>query len=305
MRIMDDRGSLITEYRNPRSQHFDRLSISEAFDLLNSEDAQVAEAVAAARADVCRAIELVTTAFCAGGRLIYVGAGTSGRLGVLDAAECPPTFRSDPEMVQGIIAGGREALTRSIEGAEDRLEDGERAVEERAVGPNDVVFAIATGGTTPFVHGALHRARRRGAKTIFLACVPKDQVADDADVSIRIVTGPEVITGSTRMKAGTATKMVLNMVSTIAMTGIGKVYQNLMVDVNTHANAKLIDRATRMVQTITNLGRAEAAQLLEVAGGRVKTALVMHARKVDQAAAEQLLQDAGGQVGRIIGSNTC
>ncbi|UCC31688.1 MAG: N-acetylmuramic acid 6-phosphate etherase, partial [Phycisphaerales bacterium] len=210
---MDDRGHLTTEDRNPHSMRLDRLSIDEAFELINREDATVAAAVAAAGSDIRRAIELVATAFRAGGRLIYVGAGTSGRLGVLDATECPPTFLSDPSMVQGVIAGSMEALTRSVEGAEDHPEDGEAAMDERGVGPADVVFAIATGGTTPFVHGALRRARQLGAKTVFLACVPKEQVTDEADVSIRVITGPEVVTGSTRMKAGTATKMVLNMVT--------------------------------------------------------------------------------------------
>jgi len=299
---MDDRSHLTTEHRNPRSRQLDRLSVGEAFDLVNGEDATIARAVAAARDDICRAIELVVAGFRAGGRLIYVGAGTSGRLGVLDAAECPPTFLSDPQTVQGIIAGGPDALTRSIEGAEDRPEAGEAALDENAVGPDDVVFAIATGGTTPYVHGALLRAKQRGAKTVFLACVPKDQVTDDADVSIRVVTGPEVVTGSTRMKAGTATKMVLNLISTIAMVQVGKVYQNLMVDVNTRANAKLVDRGTRMIQTITGVDRDEARALLESAGGRVKTALVMYARKVDRPSAETLLEDADGRVGRIIDS---
>ena len=300
--VMDDRGHLTTEHRNPRSQQLDRLSIPEAFDLINHEDVGIAAAVAAARDDICRAIELVVAALRAGGRLIYVGAGTSRRLGVLDATECPPTFLSDPKTVQGIIAGGPDALTRSVEGAEDRPGAGEAVMDDKTLGPNDVVFAVATGGTTPFVHGALRRAKQRGAKTVFLACVPKDQAADDADVSIRVVTGPEVVTGSTRMKAGTATKMVLNMVSTIAMVQVGKVYQNLMVDVNTRANVKLVDRGIRMIQTITGLGRDDAKALLEAAGGRVKTALVMRARKIDRPAAEALLEDADGHVGRIIDS---
>lgn len=276
------------------------LSIQDAFDLIHREDRTVAEAVAAARDDICRAVELVVGAFRSGGRLIYVGAGTSGRLGVLDATECPPTFLSDPDMVQGIIAGGVPALTRSVEGAEDRSEDGAAAVDEREVGQSDVVFAIATGGTTPFVHGALHRARQLGAKTVFLACVPREQVADEADVSIRVVTGPEVVTGSTRLKAGTATKLVLNMVSTIAMVQLGKVYQNLMVDMNTGANAKLRDRGIRIVQTLTELDRPKSAALLDSAGGHVKTAMVMHARCVDRPAADQLLDSALGHLGKVI-----
>jgi len=297
---MRDRGHLLTEHPNPKSSGLDRMSTAEAFDLMNREDATVARAVSEARADICRAIELVVAAFHSGGRLIYVGAGTSGRLGVLDATECPPTFLSAPTMVQGVIAGGLEALTRSIEGAEDREEVGAAAVDERSVGPTDVVFGIATGGTTPFVHGALRRSKARGAKTVFLACVPANQVADEADVSIRVVTGPEVLTGSTRLKAGTATKMVLNMVTTIAMARIGKVYGNLMVDVNTAANAKLIDRGTRIVQTITELSRDEARRLLDSAQGQVKTAIVMHARQVDRSTAERLIKESDGPLARIL-----
>lgn len=297
---MDNRGDLITEHHNPKSVRLDRMSVVEAFNLVNSEDATVTSAIAAAREGICQAVELVVAAFRAGGRLIYVGAGTSGRLGVLDATECPPTFLSDASMVEGVLAGGFEALTRSVEGAEDDPEDGAAAMDERAVGPADVVFAITTGGTTPFVHGAVRRAGERGAKTVFLACVPTEQVADDADVSIRVVTGPEVLTGSTRMKAGSATKMVLNMVTTIAMVQIGKVYRNLMVDVSTTSNAKLVDRGTRIVQKITGRSREASRALLEAAGGHVKTALVMHARRVDLSTAGQLLREVDGQVGRLI-----
>jgi N-acetylmuramic acid 6-phosphate etherase len=297
---MEDRGHLVTEQRNARSTHFDRLSTSEAFDLMNEEDATVAAAVARARDAICRAIDLVAAAFRAGGRLIYVGAGTSGRLGVLDATECPPTFLSDPVMVQGVIAGGFSALTRSVEGAEDEDGAGAAAMDERAVGRADVVFAIATGGTTPYVHSAIARARQRGAKTVFFGCVPEAQVADEADVSIRVVTGPEVLTGSTRLKAGTATKMVLNMITTIGMMRAGKVYENLMVDVNTVTNGKLVDRGVRIVETITGLPREASRTLLEAGGGRVKTALVMHARKVDRSTAEALLAEADGHVGEVL-----
>ncbi|MCH7884599.1 MAG: N-acetylmuramic acid 6-phosphate etherase [Planctomycetes bacterium] len=297
---MDDRGALTTEHRNPKSERLDRMSVVEAFNLVNSEDATITSAIAAARDEICQAVELVVAAFRAGGRLIYVGAGTSGRLGVLDATECPPTFLANASMVEGVLAGGFEALTRSVEGAEDNPEDGAAAMDERAVGPADVVFAITTGGTTPFVHGAIRRAGQRGAKTVFLACVPTEQVADDADVSIRVVTGPEVLTGSTRMKAGSATKMVLNMVTTIAMVQIGKVYRNLMVDVNTAGNAKLVDRGARIVQTVTGRSPEASRTLLEAAGGHVKTALVMHARRVDLSTAGQLLREVDGQVGRLI-----
>lgn len=278
----------------------DRMTIAQAVDLINSEDATVAGAVASQRTKICEAIELVVAGLKAGGRLFYVGAGTSGRLGVLDATECPPTFLTRPEMVQGIIAGGIDALTRAIEGAEDRMESGEIDIKARQITPQDVVFGIATGGTTPYVHGAISAARALGAKTVFLACVPEDVVADQADVSIRVVTGPEVITGSTRMKAGTATKMVLNMVSTIAMVQLGKVYQNLMVDMNTSANAKLVDRGTRILHTVTGLARGAATELLSAARGRVKTALVMHARKVDCEQAEVLLKEADGYLIRVL-----
>ncbi|MCH7871942.1 MAG: N-acetylmuramic acid 6-phosphate etherase [Planctomycetes bacterium] len=299
---MNDRGHLTTELSNPASEHLGRLSTREAFELFNREDASVAGAVAAARESICCAIDLVVASLRAGGRLIYVGAGTSGRLGVLDATECPPTFLTDPSMVQGVIAGGLDALTRSVEGAEDHPEDGAAAMDQCEVGPSDVVFAIATGGTTPFVHGALAQARKRGAKTVFMACVPKDQVADEADVSIRVITGPELLTGSTRMKAGTATKMVLNMVSSIAMIRLGKVLGNLMVDVNTTGNAKLLDRGRRMVVALTGRSPDEASGLLEAAGGHVKTALVMHAKDVGRAEAQRLLQDAEGNVECVIES---
>jgi len=297
-----DRGHLLTEQRNERSLSIDRMSIEAGFDLMNSEDAKVAAAVAAARPQVVAAIELVVAAFRAGGRLIYVGAGTSGRLGVIDASECPPTFLTDPEMVQGVIAGGREAVFRSIEGAEDSLEAGAAAVDERRVGPRDVVFGIATGGTTPFVHGAIARGRQLGARTVFFACIPVEQCPDEADVSIRVLTGPEVITGSTRLKAGTATKMVLNMVTTLAMVQIGKVYENLMVDVNAHANSKLVDRGARIIARLTGVPRAEALAMLEAAGGRVKTAVVMRRRDVSRETAERLLAEHEQNVRAVLES---
>ncbi len=299
---MEDRGHFLTEQRNPRSMDIDRMSIAQGFDVMNAEDASIAAAVAAARDDVVRAVELVVAAFQAGGRLIYVGAGTSGRLGVLDASECPPTFLSDPEMVQGIIAGGPGAMFRAVEGAEDSRQAGADMMDERAVGPKDVVFGIATGGSTPYVHGALRRARERGARTVFFACVPKEQCDDQADVSIRVLVGPEVLTGSTRLKAGTATKMVLNMVTTLSMIRIGKVYQNLMVDVNSRSNRKLVDRGARMIATVTGVDRQEAFRLLEAADGRVKTAIVMHLRGVDRATAEDLLARHAGRVRDVLES---
>ncbi|MCP4248379.1 MAG: N-acetylmuramic acid 6-phosphate etherase [bacterium] len=297
---MEDRGHLLTERRNPRSMHLDTMTIAEAFDLLNAEDATLPQAVAAARDDICAAVELVVAAFTSGGRLFYIGAGTSGRLGVLDASECPPTFLSDPAMVQGIIAGGWDALRRSIEGAEDHPQDAEAEIDRHDVGPTDVVFGIATGGTTPYVHAAIDRARQRGAKTVFFGCVSKEDVPDNADVSIRVLVGPEVVTGSTRMKAGTATKMVLNTITTIAMVRIGKVYQNLMVDVNTKANAKLVDRGTRMIQTVTDLPREAARELLDRADGLVKVAVVMHACGLGADDARRRLEAHHGHLAKVL-----
>lgn len=297
---MQDRGHLSTEHPNPRSAGLGAASVSEAFDIISAEDAGVAAAVAAAKPSICAAIELVFEALSGGGRLVYVGAGTSGRLGVLDAAECPPTFLADPASVVGIIAGGREALVRSIEGAEDDPAGGAAAMDAAEVTGGDVVVGIATGGTTPFVHGALARARAVGARTVFLACVPREQVADEADVSIRVLTGPEVVTGSTRMKAGTATKMVLNMISTIAHARMGKVYRNLMVDVNTKANAKLVDRGCRILVEILGISREAAAALLEAADGHVKTAIAMQVLGTSRHEATEKLASAGGRLADIM-----
>jgi len=297
---MRDRGHLLTEQTNEHSKSMDRLSVGECFDLMNSQDATVATAVAKAKADIVAAIELVVAALRAGGRLIYVGAGTSGRLGVVDASECPPTFLTAPGMIQGVIAGGDGAMFRAVEGAEDSPEASVMAMKERHIGPKDVVFGIATGATTPFVHGAIEYARQIGAKTVFLACVPKEQCEDRADVSIRVLVGPEVITGSTRLKAGTATKMVLNMMTTVSMVQIGKVYGNLMVDVDTSTNSKLVDRGARIIAAVTSLGRQEALKLLHEAHGRVKTAIVMHSRKVDRQTAERLLAEHDGKVRAVL-----
>ncbi len=298
---MQDRGHLMTELRNEQSMSIDRMSIAEAFDVVNGEDATIAAAVAAAKPSIVAAIELVAAAFRQGGRLLYIGAGTSGRLGVVDASECPPTFLTPPEMVQGIIAGGREAMFRSVEGAEDSEETGAKEIDDRQVGPNDVVFGIATGATTPYVHGAIACAKRRGARTVFFACVPREQCDDQADVSIRVLTGPEVITGSTRMKAGTATKLVLNMVTTLSMVQLGKIYENLMVDVNAYANRKLVDRGGRIISRIAGVSRERGIELLHAADGKIKTALVMHLKNVDREAADALLAKHGGNVRAVIG----
>ena len=290
----------LTEQRNPRSREIDRLSPLEIADLINAEDRMVAQAVGEEREAIGRAMELAVQAFRAGGRLIYVGAGTSGRLGVLDAAEMPPTYHTDPELVQGVIAGGMDALVRAQEGAEDHAEAGAAAMDERNVRAHDFVLGIATSGTTPYVHGALSLARERGAKTGFLLCTyPGRELLATHDVVIAPLVGPEVITGSTRMKAGTATKMVLNTITTGAMVLMGKVLGNLMVDLRVTCE-KLRDRGERILMETTGMERANAVALLERAGGHVKTALVMHGRGVDEDEARRLLEEAGGVVGRVV-----
>ena len=273
----------------------DAMSVADAVALMNRQDLRAVEAVAAVQEQLVLAVQLVVDALSAGGRLIYVGAGTSGRLGVLDASECPPTFRSDPDQVQGIIAGGESAMFRAKEGAEDSADDGAAAIDGKSVGMNDVVCGIAAGGTTPFVHGALRRATEKGARTIFLSCVQPVPNEPPVDVVIRPLVGPEVVTGSTRLKAGTATKLVLNTLTTVAMVRLGKVYENLMVDLKA-TNQKLVDRATRIVAILTQLPRDEAQVLLQRADGHVKVAVVMHKRRANAEDARALLIAAGGSL---------
>lgn len=293
--------SSLTERRNPRTVDIDLATPLEIVDAIAGEDRSVPAAVAAERERIAEAVALAEAAFRAGGRLFYVGAGTSGRLGVLDAAECPPTFGTDPSMVQGLIAGGLPALTRAQEGAEDRPGDGAAAVRAAGVGPSDFVVGIAASGTTPYVRGALDAARQAGARTAFLTCTPvASDVVASVDVVIAPLVGPEVVTGSTRLKAGTATKLVLNMISTGAMIRIGKTYGNLMVDLRA-TNAKLAARSERIVSEVCGLSRADARAALDAAGGGVKVAIVMRARGVDRAEAERLLAESGGALRRIIG----
>lgn len=290
----------ITERRNPRTASIDLATPLEIVDLMNAEDRTVAEAVATQREGIARVVAHVEAAFRAGGRLFYVGAGTSGRLGVLDASECPPTFGSDPEMVQGIIAGGPPALTRAQEGAEDDRATGARAIDERDVGAHDVVVGIAASGTTPYVNEALVRAKARGARTAMVACTPPPAaLLPHLDEAIVAIVGPEVVTGSTRLKAGTATKMVLNMITTGAMIRIGKTYGNLMVDLRA-TNAKLRDRSERILMEVCDLDREGARDLLERAGGRVKTAIVMHKRGLSREDAERALEEQGGVIRRVV-----
>jgi N-acetylmuramic acid 6-phosphate etherase len=297
---MQDRAHLLTEQRLPESMRLDAMTIGDAVALMNEQDRRAVEAVAAVRAEVVRAIELVTAALRQGGRLIYYGAGTSGRLGVLDASECPPTFRADPEMIQGVIAGGPDAMFRAKEGAEDSPEGGAKAVDEKSVAARDVVMGIAAGGTTPFVHGALRRARELGATTIFLTCVQPTSGEPAVDLIIRPLVGPEVLTGSTRLKAGTATKLVLNTITTLAMVQLGKVYENLMVDLRA-SNAKLWDRGARIIATLTGLDRERAMELLKSADGHVKLAVVMQKRNVSADEARRLLEAAHGRLREAAG----
>jgi N-acetylmuramic acid 6-phosphate etherase len=287
--------TLTTENRNPASEGIDRLSPLGIVRLMNDEDAKVAAAVRLEEQAIARAIEIIAERLGRGGRLIYLGAGTSGRLGVLDAAECPPTFNSRPEQVLGLIAGGETALTRAVEGAEDRPELAVADLDRVNVGANDTVVGIATSGRTPYVIAGLQHARRRGAATIGFSCNADPQLAAHCEVLISPIVGPEVISGSTRLKAGTATKLVLNMLSTGAMVRLGKTYGNLMVDLRA-TNTKLLDRSRRIVAVLTGLTQDEAESLLSHCGGEVKTAVVAHRRSVPPGAARELLQNAGGRL---------
>jgi N-acetylmuramic acid 6-phosphate etherase len=296
MKNLQERGHLLTEQVNPNSHNLDQLSSLELVELFNQEDAQAVAATAAAKVELAKAIDRTAECLRHGGRLFYVGAGTSGRLGVLDAAECPPTFCSPPELVQGIIAGGAGALVRSSEDLEDRAEDGDAAIAQRHITQLDVVVGITAGGTTPFVHGALQAARKRGATTIFIACVPVEQVsAEEVDIDIRLLVGPEVLAGSTRLKAGTATKLALNILSTGVMVQLGKVYGNRMVDVAV-TNQKLRDRALRILQDLTGLSREAAGFLLERSGKWVKLALLMHWTDLGKEEGERLLAEHQGRL---------
>ena len=296
-RVSDPR---ITERRNPRTQQIDLAEPLGIVDLMLAEDRTVPDAVATQRERIAEAISAAESTFRGGGRLFYVGAGTSGRLGVLDASECPPTFGTDPEMVQGIIAGGVAALTRAQEGAEDDLEQPRRDLAARGVRAGDFVVGIAASGTTPYVREALTYAREVGARTAIVACSPPPQATlDQTDIPIVAITGPEVVTGSTRLKAGTATKLILNMITTGAMIRLGKTFGNLMVDLRA-TNEKLTDRSERIVAEVSNVTREEARDLLARAGGRVKFAIVMHALGIERDEAERRLNEAGGVIRRLL-----
>jgi N-acetylmuramic acid 6-phosphate etherase len=292
---LNTRGHLLTEQVNINSANLDLLSTLELVDLFNQEDVNTLNAIAGARQELANAIDTIADSLRQGGRLFYIGAGTSGRLGVLDAAECPPTFCTPPELVQGILAGGAGALIKSSEGLEDIASDGAQAMVDNQIGVHDVVVGITAGGTTPYVHGAIESAKQRGAKTVFIACVPANQVASIADIDIRLPVGAEIVSGSTRLKSGTVTKMALNILSTGTMVKLGKVYGNRMVDVAV-TNTKLLDRALQMIQDLTQLERDAASDLLESSGRSVKVALLMHWTKVDRSQAAAILAQNHGQL---------
>ena len=288
-----NRGYLLTEQSNTRSHDLDRLSSERFVALFIEEDRLPQQALAAAAPSLAAAIDAIASRLRRGGRLFYVGAGTSGRLGVLDAAECPPTFCSDPEQVQAVIAGGRPAIVRSSEGLEDCPEAGAEDLQTRGMGGDDAVVGITAGGTTPYVIGALQAARAAGALTVAVACVPGEQARIPCDLDIRLLTGPELLCGSTRLKAATATKMTLNLISTGVMVRLGKVYGNRMVDVSV-ANDKLRDRALRILHDLAHLDRIHAEAVLKAGGGSVKTALLMVASGLTaQAANAQLARHHG------------
>lgn len=293
----------VTERRNPHTVDIDLASALGIVELISAEDRTVADTVAGQLASIATAVEHTEQAFRNGGRLLYAGAGTSGRLGVLDASECPPTFGVEPGMVVGIIAGGDTALRNAVEGAEDVREEGAAAMDSHNVTAKDFVIGIAASGTTPYVQAALQRARELGARTGLVACSPPPQtMLDHVDVPIVVVTGPEALTGSTRLKAGTATKLVLNMITTGAMIRIGKTWGNLMIDLRA-TNVKLKHRALRMVMDVCGVDSEEAAKLLAASNNRVKTAIVMHSLGVDAAEAERQINSKGGVVRRVISLN--
>ena len=301
--LFDQLKDLTTEQRNAASMKIDAESILGALRIVNNEDKKVALAVESQIPFIGQAVELVVKSFKNGGRLIYVGAGTSGRLGVLDAVECVPTYGTEPAMVQGIIAGGEKAMFRSQEGAEDKEEDGAAEIEARSVGSQDVVCGIAASLRTPFVVGAVKRAKKLGARTLYVTTNPRSKLefpeykdlAEAIDVAICPEVGPEVVMGSTRMKSGTAQKLILNMITTVAMIRLGKVYENMMIDLQM-TNQKLRERAKRIVMTITGVGYEQAEALLREANWHVKTVLVMNKAGVSVEEAKSRLEQADGFV---------
>jgi N-acetylmuramic acid 6-phosphate etherase len=298
--VFEELQNLTTESRNPDTMNLDQMSAREILETMNREDRKVAEAVAAAIPEIEKAVELIVAALVSGGRLIYVGAGTSGRLGILDAAECPPTFSSEPYQVQGFIAGGHGAVFRAVEGAEDDEEQAVRDLEVCCINDNDVVCGITASRRTPYVISVLKLASEKKAKRIYVICnTNTDEARELADVVISVPVGPEVLTGSTRLKAGTATKLVLNMLTTAAMIRLGKCYENLMVDLRA-GSQKLRARSRRIFMELTGSDYEWADMVLKQSSGELKTALVMHFRNVDADKARSLLEESGGIVRVVI-----
>ena len=297
--VFNEIAGLITESRNPKSMKLDALEVPEILKIINEEDKKISFAVEKEISYIAKAVELVVHAFKSGGRLIYIGAGTSGRLGVLDASECPPTFGIPEEMVQGIIAGGYDALVSAQEGSEDMIENGPRDLQERNLSGKDVVCGIAASRRTPYVVAGVEYAHSIGCKTIYVTCTPREEMNVNVDVAICPVVGPEVVMGSTRMKSGTAQKLVLNMITTTAMIRLGKVYENMMVDLQMNSR-KLEERSKRTLMIITGIDYGEAERILLKAGGHVKTAVVMQIAKVDGKIAEKALAKTEGFVRKAI-----
>lgn len=291
-------GHLLTERVNPRTEKLDELPTLGIVESIIAEDSSVVSAIEKEKDNIARAVELITERLGRKGRLVFIGAGTSGRLGVIEAAECPPTFGTDPDTILGIIAGGRKAVWRSTEGAEDSSEEARKALKRIDLKKKDVLVGIAASGTTPFVESALDYALKKGSARILVTCNPVE--TDVPDVVISLLVGPEVITGSTRMKAGTATKMALNMLTTASMVKLGKTYGNLMVDVRP-GSAKLRDRARRLVMQIAGVGEERAAELLDYSKWDVKAAIVMEIKNTDYKNARKLLKERGGFLRSVIG----
>ena len=299
MRPREPLADLLTEQPNPASKGIDSLATEQILRLINQEDSRVAEAVAAEIPSIARAVDVIVAALLAGGRLFYIGAGTSGRLGVLDAVECPPSFNTPPELVQGILAGGEGALSRAFESCEDDPDAGARDLAARGVSPRDVLVGIAASGRTPYVLGAVAAARRQGCPTVGISCTPESELSRAVDIAISPLAGPEIIAGSTRMKAGTATKLVLNMLSTAAMIRLGHVYGNLMVNVQPRS-AKLRLRAVRIIAQALEASRERAAELLDGSGGSVKVAVVMGQLGIIREDAERRLSSADGRLSEAL-----
>lgn len=294
-----DFSRLLTERRNPRTRRIDSLSTGDVLSLMDVEERRVGRAVAAVRSSIARGVERIIRSIEQKGRIFFVGAGTSGRLGVIEAAECPPTFHTPPHLIQAIMAGGRGAIWRSVEGAEDDADAAVAELVRRKVGKWDTVIGIAASGVTPFVRSALKEARRSGAGSILVTCNRQGVPPHAADIVIAPLVGPEVITGSTRLKAGTATKLVLNRLTVASMIRIGKVYQNLMIDLQPKS-AKLRDRAIRIIRVLTGVDRQTARRYLKASGNQAKVAVVMILRGLSRKAAVSALARAGGHLRRAL-----